>query len=72
LDLALVVNERRLDIEVDVERYHRSWTGELLRRDQLRNMRLIELGWDLMRFWVYELRENMPLCIERVCRWVRG
>jgi very-short-patch-repair endonuclease len=72
LDFALLVNERRLDIEVDGERYHRDWTGELLRRDQLRNMRLIELGWDVMRFWVYELRDNMPQCIERVRTWVNS
>jgi very-short-patch-repair endonuclease len=72
LDFALVLGSRRLDIEVDGERYHRDWTGELLRRDQLRNMRLIELGWDVMRFWVYELRDNMPQCIERVKRWMRG
>ena len=68
----LVAGNRRLDIEVDGERYHRDWTGELLRRDQLRNKRLIELGWDVMRFWVYELRDNMPQCVERVQRWVRG
>ncbi len=69
LDFALVVGNRRLDVEVDGERYHRDWTGELLRRDQLRNMRLIELGWDVMRFWVYELRDQMPQCVERVKRW---
>jgi very-short-patch-repair endonuclease len=71
LDFALIAGSRRLDIEVDGERYHRDWTGELLRRDQLRNMRLIELGWDVMRFWVYELRDNMPQCIERVKLWTR-
>ena len=69
LDFALIVGNRRLDVEVDGERYHRDWTGELLRRDQLRNMRLIELGWDVMHFWVYELRDNMPQCIQRVRRW---
>jgi very-short-patch-repair endonuclease len=72
LDFALIAGSCRLDVEVDGERYHRDWTGELLRRDQLRNMRLIELGWDVMRFWVYELRDNMPQCIERVKRWMRG
>ena len=71
LDFALIAGIRRLDVEVDGERYHRDWTGELLRRDQLRNMRLIELGWDVMRFWVYELRDNMPQCVERVRQWVR-
>jgi very-short-patch-repair endonuclease len=70
LDFALIVGNRRLDIEVDGERYHRNWTGDLLRRDQIRNMRLIELGWDVMRFWVYELRDNMPECVERVKRWL--
>ena len=72
LDFALIAGSRRLDIEVDGERYHRDWTGELLRRDQVRNMRLIELGWDVMRFWVYELRDNMPQCVERVKRWMNG
>jgi len=72
LDFALIADRRRLNIEVDGERYHRDWTGELLHRDQLRNMRLIELGWDVMRFWVYELRDYMPKCVERVNRWVHG
>lgn len=72
LDFALLSGSRRLDIEVDGERYHRDWNGELLRRDQLRNMRLIELGWDVMRFWVYELRDNMAACVERVRLWAKS
>jgi hypothetical protein len=54
------------------ERYHRAWDGELCRRDQLRNMRLIELGWDVMRFWVYEVRDDLPRVVERVKRWSTG
>lgn len=69
LDLALLTDEHRLDIEVDGERYHRSWDGELARRDQLRNQRLIELGWDVMRFWVYQLRDDMAGCVARVRAW---
>lgn len=69
LDFALFTDGRKLNIEVDGERYHRDWNGELLRRDQLRNMRLIELGWDVMRFWVYELRDGMPVCLQRVQNW---
>lgn len=42
LDLAIFVGERKLDIEVDGERYHRSWTGELCRRDKIRNYRMFE------------------------------
>lgn len=45
LDLALVDGERKLDIEVDGELYHRHWSGENVRRDMLRSQRLIELGW---------------------------
>jgi very-short-patch-repair endonuclease len=69
LDFAICVDGRKLNIEVDGERYHRDWNGELLRRDQLRNMRMIELGWDVMRFWVYQLRDEMPACVERVKAW---
>jgi len=71
LDFAVIrPNGRRLNIEVDGEKYHRDWDGELLRRDQLRNLRLIELGWDVMRLWVYEVRDHLPRSIERVLKWV--
>lgn len=70
LDLALVIDDKtRLDIEVDGERYHRSWDGELCRRDQMRNQRLYELGWDVMRFWVYEIRDDLAGCTKKVLTW---
>ncbi len=69
LDLALFNGERKLDIEVDGERYHRNWDGELCRRDQIRNQRLIELGWDVMRFWVYQVRDDLANSIHRVRQW---
>ncbi|MDA0221440.1 MAG: AAA domain-containing protein [Proteobacteria bacterium] len=73
LDLALIrPNGRRLDIEIDGERYHRDWDGELVRRDQLRNLRLIEMGWDVLRLWVYEVRDHLPECIDRVRAWVEA
>jgi len=59
-----------LDIEVDGERYHRNWDGELCRRDQMRNQRLIELGWDVQRFWVYEIRDDLDNCVNRVKTWL--
>ena len=52
------------------ERYHRAWTGELCLRDQLRNQRLMELGWDVQRFWVYQVRDELGACVERVGEWV--
>jgi very-short-patch-repair endonuclease len=72
LDFALIAGDRRLDIEVDGERYHRSWTGELCLRDQLRNQRLIELGWEVKRFWVYEVRDTLENCVSEVVQWAKG
>lgn len=62
MDFALLSDGRKLNIEVDGERYHRDWNGEPLRRDQLRNMR---------RFWVYQLRDEMPACVQRVKTWAQ-
>jgi very-short-patch-repair endonuclease len=39
-------------------------------RDQLRNQRLIELGWEVKRFWVYQVRDSLDDCVETVVRWV--
>jgi len=70
LDFAILQGERRLNIEIDGERYHRNWDGELCRRDQIRNQRLTELGWDVMRFWVYQVRDDLDQCVGRVQRWL--
>lgn len=70
LDFAVFSGNRRLDIEVDGEHYHRAWHGELRRRDQLRNYRLIELGWDVKRFWVYQVRDDLQSCVGKIAAWV--
>ena len=70
LDLALFYNGKCLDIEVDGEQYHRNWNGELCYKDQLRNQRLFELGWDVKRFWVYEIRDNLSWCVEQIKLWM--
>ena len=69
VDFLLVADERKLAIEIDGERYHRNWTGELCRRDQIRNQRLFELGYDVMRFWVYEVRDDLAGCMRRIEEW---
>lgn len=72
LDLAVIVNDKKkLDIEVDGEMYHRAWNCELCYRDQLRNQRLFELGWDVKRFWVYQIRDQLPWCIEQIRKWLQ-
>ena len=70
LDFAVFDGERKLDIEVDGEYYHRNWDGELCRRDQIRSQRLSDLGWDVMRFWVYEIRDDMEGSLRRAQAWM--
>lgn len=70
VDLVVIVGQRRLAIEVDGESYHREWDGERVWADQLRDARLRELGWDVMRFWVYEIRDEFDAVIARVRRWM--
>lgn len=69
LDLALFDGDRQLDIEVDGEMYHKDWHGELCYRDQIRNHRLYELGWDVKRFWVYQVRDDIDWCVKQVLNW---
>lgn len=68
-DLLLVSGDRRLVVDIGHEYYHRNWTSEQCRRDQIRNLRLFELGYDVMRFWVYEVRDDLAGCLERLKRW---
>lgn len=72
LDLALFHGNRKLDIEVDGEMYHKDWNGELCYRDQLRNHRLFEMGWDVKRFWVYQIRDELPRCISQIRKWIEN
>ena len=70
LDLALFAEDgRKLDIEIDGEMYHRNWNGELCYRDQLRNQRLYELGWNVKRFWVYQIRDELEKCVSQIKDW---
>ena len=70
LDLGLFDGDRKLDIEVDGERFHAAWDGDYVYRDRLRNLRLLELGWDVMRFWVWETRDDLDGCVNRVRSWL--
>lgn len=72
LDLALFHKGKKLDIEVDGAMYHQAWTGELSYSDQLRNQALMREGWDVIRFWVQQVRDQLPWCIEQVQAWMRS
>ena len=36
------------------------------------NHRLMELGWDLMRFWVYQVRDDLDRTVDLVREWAQG
>ncbi len=64
LDLAFP--HARLDVEVDGERYHRDTGGRRKAEDLWRDFTLQAAGWRPLRFWVYELREDLPGCVRRI------
>lgn len=67
LDFA-VLSPKKIDIEVDGEAYHRTSGGGRKDDDHWRDLQLQSLGWRICRFWVYELRENLPRCVEKVSK----
>jgi hypothetical protein len=36
----------------------------------MRNQRMFELGWDVKRFWVYEIRDNLDDCVMQIKKWI--
>ena len=61
LDLALISDETRIDIEVDGESTHLN-----PRFDVERDIRLTELGWRVVRFWNHQIRDDIDYCVSTV------
>ena len=72
LDFALFADEVKVCVEVDGEAYHRDPYGDRLLDDLYRDTILTAAGWEVIRFWVYELREDMEACVGRVQRALDG
>jgi very-short-patch-repair endonuclease len=70
LDFALLHNGKKLDIEVDGEQWHKDAAGKRLEKDIDRNIYVKSQGWDVMRFWVYELKEDMEKCLTKIQNWM--
>ncbi len=66
LDFALVSEDLRLDVEVDGETWHRGSGGQRHVDDLYRDHVLKSAGWQVLRFWVYELREDLDGCVNRI------
>jgi very-short-patch-repair endonuclease len=65
LDLA-ILNPTKVDVEVDGETVHRTAGGGRKDDDYWRDLQLQSLGWKVCRFWVYELREDLARCTQKV------
>jgi len=77
LDFGLirVGKNRKLDIEVDGEKFHKDSAGRRLRRDIDRDIYVKAQDgrqWDVMRFWVYELKEDMESCLKKIQKWMNS
>lgn len=69
LDLAVIRNDSnpiKIDIEVDGDRYHRNPDGSRKQDDVWRDIQLQGIGWKVIRFWVYQLREDINRCVVKI------
>ena len=66
LDLAVVGPRCKLDVEVDGDRYHRDPSGRRRSSDLWRDHQIRGLGWQVRRYWVYQLREDLDGCVDDI------
>ena len=63
IDLALIDGNKKLAIEVGEEVEYNSEQSYAI---HLRNTRLIELGWKIIRFQPFQIRDDMEWCIRQI------
>jgi very-short-patch-repair endonuclease len=68
LDIALIKDGIKLDIEIDGEAFHREADGKRKASDLWRDHQLRGLGWHVKRYWVYELKEDMEACVDDILK----
>ena len=74
LDLALIKEGNpplKIDIEVDGA-CHRNSDGSRKIDDTWRDIQLQGMGWKVLRFWTYKLREDMKGCVSKILREWNG
>ena len=64
--LDLAIEDKKIDIEIDGVHYHTDEEGNRKNDDLYRDRQIASINWLPMRFWVYELQEDMQKCVERV------
>ena len=63
LDMAVIKDEIRIDVEADGVTTHLN-----SRMDAERDSRLTELGWRVIRFWNHQIRDDLDYCVETVLK----
>lgn len=66
LDLAVITDAIKLDIEVDGVRWHTEEDGSRKVDDIWRDIQVSAAGWQVKRFWVFELEQDMERCVREV------
>jgi superfamily I DNA and/or RNA helicase/very-short-patch-repair endonuclease len=74
-DFAIVNHEKNLQlcVEVDGKQHAKGFVldpEQLIKYDVLRNQRLHYYGWKVLRFWTYEIRDNIDECIKKINRHI--
>ena len=72
LDLALILDDLKIDIVVDGSAYHRNPDGTRRSGDLWRDAQTTSLGWLVKRFWVHQLKENMEACVDDIVNTISG
>jgi very-short-patch-repair endonuclease len=63
IDLALFVDNYKLAIEVGEDEEYNSEQSYTI---HLKNSRLIEMGWDVIRFIPYQIKDDLEWCVETI------
>lgn len=71
LDLAYFTNNKKIDIEIDGVQFHTEITGERIKQDIIRNRKLQKKGWTVLRFWSYEIRDNLDYCVSKILQEIK-
>lgn len=71
LDVAIECDKCKIDVEVDGVHYHTNADGCRKLQDMYRDVQIKSAGWLVLRFWSFDLRNNMSACIERIKETMR-
>lgn len=66
LDLAVISGNKKIDIEADGFSVHADYSGQRIKSDVIRNQHLQRQGWKVIRFWNYEINDNLDYCVKKV------